>query len=200
MASEVSICNVGLTRLGENTIVSLTEDSKAGRLCNQVYGELRDQLLREYFWQFAITRVQLAASATAPVYYWTYRYPLPADCLRLIKPDIHDYPYKVEGGAIVTNESTVKIKYIAQITDPNKFDVHFRDALSFLLAWELAIPLTDNDKRANDMESRYRRALSRARIMGAMEQSPDTIETETWLKARIAGSSGPEGIYRDNAD
>lgn len=200
MASEVSICNIGLVRLGESTILTLSENSKAGRLCNQFYSELRDQLLRDYIWQFAVGRIKLAQSATTPAFQWTYLYPLPSDCLRVIKPDIHDYPFKIEGNAIATNEGEVYLKYIKQVTDPNEFDAHFRDALSYLIAWELAIPLTDNDKRSNDMERRYLRAVARARSIGSMENWPDFIETETWLKARLAGTSGPEGLFRDNPD
>jgi hypothetical protein len=37
MASIVDICNGALNQLGATTILSLTEDSKNGRLCNSRY-------------------------------------------------------------------------------------------------------------------------------------------------------------------
>ena len=51
---EVSICNDALSRLGANTITSLTADScKEDRLCNRFYAKLRDDLLKKFSWNFA---------------------------------------------------------------------------------------------------------------------------------------------------
>ena len=60
MASEVQICNLALAKIGDQQITSLTENSKAGRLCNLVYEPLRDATLRAHPWNFAITRETLA--------------------------------------------------------------------------------------------------------------------------------------------
>ena len=45
MASVVEICNGSLNQLGATTILSLTEDSKNARLCNQRYTQVRDSVL-----------------------------------------------------------------------------------------------------------------------------------------------------------
>ena len=50
MASVVDICNGALNQLGATTIVSLTEDSKNGRLCNARYTQIRDSVFRSHPW------------------------------------------------------------------------------------------------------------------------------------------------------
>lgn len=195
MASEVSICNNALVKLGSQTIISLTEDSKKGRLCNQLYPEMRDVILRSHIWKFAIKRKELAQAVGSPVYGWSYSYPLPSDYLRVIEPDIHDYPYKIEGNALLCHEGRVFLQYIYRVTDPNKMDVSFREALSARLAFEMSIPLADDKSNHQLFEKRYERALSEARMVGAMEDYPGRLECETWLRSRYTGVGGPRGVY-----
>ena len=58
MASVVEICNIALTRIGQNEpIVSLTEQSKAAELCSLHYATCRDEVLRDFDWPFAEARV-----------------------------------------------------------------------------------------------------------------------------------------------
>ena len=48
MASVVDICNSALNQIGASNIISLTEDSKAARLCNQRYTFVRDSVFRAH--------------------------------------------------------------------------------------------------------------------------------------------------------
>jgi hypothetical protein len=60
MATEISICNLALSRIGASTITSLTANSvKEDRLCNQFYAQFRDELLRSFAWNFAIKTTRL---------------------------------------------------------------------------------------------------------------------------------------------
>lgn len=67
MATQTEICNRALIRIGADTIVDITENSKEGRLCNILYDQIRKDLLRSHPWNFAIRRIILAPDAnTAP--------------------------------------------------------------------------------------------------------------------------------------
>ena len=46
MASIVDICNSALNQIGASNIISLTEDSKAARICNQRFEFVRDSVFR----------------------------------------------------------------------------------------------------------------------------------------------------------
>jgi hypothetical protein len=59
-SSDIEICNLALSRLGADTITSLTADAtKEDRLCNQFYAQFRDELLRSFAWNFAVKSTPL---------------------------------------------------------------------------------------------------------------------------------------------
>ena len=64
MASEVDICNSALNMIGASNIISLNEDSKAGRICNQRYALVRDSVFRSHPWNCLMTRVTLSPDST----------------------------------------------------------------------------------------------------------------------------------------
>lgn len=88
--------------------------------------------------------------------------------------------------ALLTNESSISIEYIARITDVSLFDPLFVDCLAARMAAELAIPLTDNQSATKTLMDLYQMKLSEARTMDAQEGSPrEVVNTDPWLMARI---------------
>lgn len=151
--SETSICNLALARVGQGRIANINDAGRNAELCNLHYEQKRDALLRMYRWKFAIKRVELPALSTAPVFGYTYAYELPNDCLRVISineldpelgTDLNPGLWDREENTIVTDLSApIKVKYIARITDPTKFDDSFIDALASYLAIYLSPSLRE---------------------------------------------------------
>ncbi len=185
MASEVDICNMALAEIGEDTIIALTEGSKAGRLCNLLYSDTRDAVLREHPWNFAIKRVELARLTTDPIFEFDAQFQLPADCLRVTKTDDDLLPYRIEGSALLINTDSVKIEYISQVTDTTAFDSLFVEALSKKIASRLTFNLSDNNALTQFMESQYREKIKQARSMDGQEGTPRNIEADQWLNIRL---------------
>ena len=123
MTSAVDIANSALNNIGASTINSLTEDSVAARIVNQRYVFVRDAVFRSHPWNCLVRRASLAQNSTAPTWGYTYAYNLPTDpyCLRVLRLEKLDLDYKVEGRTIVSDEQTMKIKFIARVTDPNEY-------------------------------------------------------------------------------
>ena len=187
MASEVQLCNLALAKVGDEQITSLTENSKAARLCNLVYEPMRDATLRAHPWNFAIKRIELAANTLTPAYEYNTQFTLPSDFLRLIGTNMLDTAkFTVEGNQLLCNVSALKIKYIYAVTDPNVFDWLFNEALSARIAAELSIPMTDNRSLTVDLFNLFSTKLSDARTADATEGTPDDITADTWLNSRIA--------------
>tara|TARA_R110002051_G_C8666291_1_gene489760 strand:+ start:658 stop:1239 length:582 start_codon:yes stop_codon:yes gene_type:complete len=187
MASEVQICNLALAKVGDEQITSLTENSKAARLCNLVYEPMRDTTLRSHPWNFAIQRVELAASTDTPSYEYNAQFALPSDFLRLLGTNMLDAAkFTVEGNLLLCNASALKIKYIYQVTDPNKFDWLFIEALSARIAAELSIAMTDSRTLTVDLFNLFSTKLADARSADATEGTPDDITADTWLNSRVA--------------
>lgn len=185
MASAVSICNLALYHLGVASISSLTENTKPARACNAIYEDQRDQLLRRYPWNFAVTRTTLAALASpTPAYDYSDYFQLPADCLRLLEVK-DDSTYKVEGRRIASNAGApLYIKYVAQITDANQYDSLFRAALAARIAVTLAPTFTDSAAKRERAEAAYKAAILEAFGADGVEESPEYIRTDPWLDAR----------------
>lgn len=87
--------------------------------------------------------------------------------------------------ALLCNESSAKIEYIARISDVAMYSALFVDALAARLAAEIAMSLTDNQALTKTLLDLYTLKMAEARIMDAMEGTPrEVINTDAWLIAR----------------
>ena len=197
-SSEVQICNNALIKLGANTITSLSDDSKAARLCNNVYSIMRDDMLRGHPWNFAITRTTLAKLSTTPAFKYSYEYQLPSDCLRVIGIKDTNAEYRIEGRKLLTDENSVSLIYIKRITDTSQFDANFANALAFKLASELAYAITNNATLASNLGQEAERLLRRAKMHDAQEDSMYVIQTDALTGARSGFGIG--GIVFESED
>ncbi len=191
MASIVELANNALLMLGQSTIISMTTDVEAARLCNGRFTNVRDATLRAYPWNCAMVRVALARSADTPAWEYTYKYALPTDplCLKVHKmkegeAEYGSYKWKVEGRFIVTDAPTCTILYLKQILDPNEMDILLREAISTRLAAEIAYPLTGIKSIQDAMWNLYERKIREAKSVDAQEGSPEELTEDTFLNAR----------------
>jgi hypothetical protein len=166
MASDVVICNLALSHLGDSaTVTSIDppEGSVQAGHCAQFFSTARDTLLEMHTWGFATRRVALAALPSKwPE--WDYCYAQPADALNLLEilpPDALDdfnatpgkytpQVYCAETLAngtqvILTDQPSAVLKYTGIVEDPNQFSALFTLALSWHLAGMLAGPVLKGD-------------------------------------------------------
>ena len=86
MASDVDVCNLALSRLGDAaTVASIDppEGSVQAEHCALFYPMVRDTLLEMHDWGFATKRVLLAELAN-PITQWAYCYAAPSDLIKAI--------------------------------------------------------------------------------------------------------------------
>jgi hypothetical protein len=185
MASETDICNIALIELGEEQIMSLTEGSKAARLCNLVYDDTRDAVLREHPWNFSIKRVELAKLTTNPAFEYDSQFQLPSDCLRVVRTDDSLDPYRVEGNKLLSYNDSVKIEYISRIEDTSRFDSLFVEVLAVRIAAKLSYNLSDNNNLTQFLEQKYRDRLKQAKSMDGQEGIPYSTDADMWLNSRV---------------
>jgi hypothetical protein len=189
MASDVGIVNAALRKLGHGPITEFSEHSKAARLANERYAELRDSLLHRHPWNFAMKRRELAASTTAPAWGFEIAYPLPADYIRMHEvngEDENTAKWKVEDGAIVTNlPAPLQVRYVYRVTDANRMSLGFREALASILASDWAEDITGDDSVVTEKERKARFAVAQARSNDGQEGTPDQFESDEWLNARL---------------
>jgi hypothetical protein len=178
MASEVEICNLGLSNIRAAAINSFDDGTVSAINCKLKYPILRDQVLTDAAWQFA-HKLKPLNLLTDEVFNWRYAYQYPSDCLYInyLVPNISEIDHDSVGTSayyrdplrdhmnlystikyeiininsnlvIVSNEPDLRIDYRAKVTNPNLFTTTFRMALSHLIGAELAIVLAGVEKGA----------------------------------------------------
>jgi hypothetical protein len=175
LQSPTDIVNAALTRLGfKDRVGSMYEGSKASKKALDIYGQTRDQLLREGMWPFsqrdtAATLIKSAPvggyipptvwNSTYPPLPWQYEYDYPDDCLevRAVKPAPILIPnfaprpflFTVANDSnqrvILSNVANAIITYVGQVTDPTDMPPDFVEAFVASLARRLAPVLANLD-------------------------------------------------------
>ncbi len=87
MSSEVDICNLALSHLGDTaTVASINppDGSAQAEYCQRFYPMARDSLLEMHEWGFATKRVTLAKLSTNAASGWAYAYAQPNDVLNTL--------------------------------------------------------------------------------------------------------------------
>ena len=188
MTDEVTICNQALTWLGANTIISLDDVSVEGVFCKTNYAQLRDTVLEEGRWTFATKRYTLSTkSGTDPDWGFNNRFILPTTWLLVLQArnDTEDddgrsnIKWSIEDGHLLSDEDTVYVKVIQQVTDPTKFTNTFRQALAARIGAEGAVPLTESTAKERLMWQLYGQKLSVAWGLDGSQGSSQRIVNDS---------------------
>jgi len=194
--SAVAICNYALSLLGENSIISLDDDSKPAALCKVMYPQVRDATIEAHNWTFAVRWYEIPKAAAASDGPLKNRFPMPPEILRVIFVGVdahHTEEYQIEGEDIVTNSQTCVVKAVILIEDTFKFSSLFSQALSAKLAAELAVPIAASASLSQQMYQLYgvkiQEAVTRDQIQGTTRRI-----TAKWInRSRFTGTrfAGP---------
>lgn len=192
MTSYVAIANLAASKLGEDDqIRSPGDDTHVARSIAAVWDQERRAALRDHSWNFAMRRAELAAEAIAVPFGWAYSFPLPADNLRLIEVMNcrSSADYQIEGRAILADQAgPLRIRYIADITEPALWDDLFVEAFACRIGFQIADRITGDRGRKSDLWASYRDALAQAKRVDARENPPIANEATLWERARFGGA------------
>lgn len=193
MADETTVVNGALRRLGQTAITSLTDGSTNANRANDIYAELRDEMLRAHLWNFATKRVKLARLTSTPVFEFSYAYAMPTDWLRTIS--IHDNDagvgllfYRQEQqnsqDVIVTDAEAVYLRYIARVTDVNLWAADFVMVMELALARDLAVIIASSNTLADAFAKATAAKLGEAKSLDALDASPEERPRGSWATSR----------------
>ena len=158
--TEVSICSLALSYLGEGPLIALDNSTTEGQIALLHYPRERNALLALHPWNFAIKRITLSESASAPNHQYDNAFQIPSDCLRVLEMLDEDYyEWEVENIGnvkfIVTDATTCKIKYISTITNTALFSESFTQLLSMRLAVSMCMPITRSKTLMDSLRQMY---------------------------------------------
>ncbi len=210
--SSVSICNQALGWLGEDSIITLDPPitTKSQQLCADNYPDLRDAVLEEREWTFAVRRFELTPLVATPVYGYPNQFLLPNEVLRVLNlpwgsTDIFGGLLGLAGGAsadlqqqfpdwrvesidsgtvVLANLDRIRIRCIVRIVNEKLWSPMFVQSLAARIAADLAMPLTNNRVLQKDMWNLYEMKLGKAATMDGMQGSNEIKRSDRLINVR----------------
>jgi hypothetical protein len=193
VTSETDIVNRALRLLKAQRITSLTDGSNNANQANDVFTQVRDDLLRSHNWNFATKRAKLAQNSTDPTFEFENAFTLPADWLRTVT--VHDNDAgtgtvlwkeeEVAGvGVISSSADELWIRYVYRVTDINRMAADFQTALAYELA--ISLPGISNlpASREAELEKRAKGKLRKAKHSDAAGSFPERRPAGSWVTVR----------------
>lgn len=166
MSTDVDICNLALSFIGDSAVVtSITgaDTSIQATQCARFYPIVRDQVLERHPWKFQLKYAALTAASVTLPDNWAYAYTLPDNCLSIVNilktdtiyesyiwptyvtADVSRVAFSVEmvgtAQVLYCNQDTVTVQYTEKVTDVSKYPASLVSAMAMLLAAYLAGPI-----------------------------------------------------------
>lgn len=196
MASQTSICNQALAKLGANPIINIDQESTEAQLCKTFYTDVLQAVLEEYPWTFATKRYELPKSAETPPPPFAAQYLIPSNILAIVQassnPDftrINPTEWQVENGYIVSDSGTMYIKAIIDVTDTRMFSAKFIRAFVSRMAAELSLPITQSREMHRQLMEEYGILLDRAISADGQQGRSRKYRSMQLIMVRTAGTS-----------
>ncbi len=203
MASVSDICNMALSHVGSDTVVtsiSPPDGSVEAGHCARFYPIARKEALESHKWTWSKKRVALA-EVTNESTVWSYAYALPSDCLNPVRVlqasvvqellfaddrimTVDDFQlftergsadFEVEGSVLFTHEPDAVLLYTRDITDTTKYSTSFTVFVSYLLASFLAGPIIKGREGAQTAGT-LRQIAARVRGESAVDNANGSSE------------------------
>ncbi len=205
--SETLICNKGLGWIGAKKITSLDvqEDSVEWDLCDQNYETLRDAVLEEREWTFAVQRQGITAvfGADADQAFGNEtRFLKPADTIRIlnvyepgslenagpIARGVHDKSqipdWEIEGKWIICVADKIDVRYIRRVKDVGLYSPNFVEALAQRMAAEFAPTLTESKTLTESMWAGYEFKLGKSAVYDGMQGRTRRVSSQALVRRR----------------
>lgn len=187
MSSKTQLCNLALTQLGAGTIISLDDGTENADSCRTLFDDISDEVISLGPWTSCVFRADLAPLATTPTYGYDVEYQLPTNpyCLRLLDVYVDDRnSYVVEGRKILTDSSSLKIRYIGRPSDTEDYDQMLKRAIVARLKSCLAYKITGQSSVADRCNQEYMTALKEGLAVDGKQGTSEFMRSLGLLEIR----------------
>jgi len=182
LPSKTGICNLALKRIGANAVTSIdTDDSNEARILVYLYDFVRRALLRSHPWNFAGKRQALSRLSTTPAFEYSYEYSLPDDCIRVMNLYDSSEKFVIEGRKLLTDETTVNLRYIYDVTIEAYFDPLFVEVFALALAYRLSYNISGNSTVTQEIKLQLDEQMRIAKMVDGTEGRFLQVSSGDWL-------------------
>jgi len=211
-ASPVAICNIALGWLGGDLIISLDDQTVEAKLCKANYEPLRDAVLEEREWTFAVKRLEPVETTGLPLYGYDKTFQIPPEVIRVLQVSragevdsgiLVEGSFKSatrggtgtgretriewarEGDLIFANNSArIFMRALVRIDDTTKFSPAFDQVLAARLAMDLALPLTNSSKYQQEAARMYGEKMALAAASDGMQGRSQNVRSDAFTVVR----------------
>lgn len=184
----LDIANLGIGWLGKKPLTAMTDNASVA----SAFDGLRDAVLEDRNWTFAMSRWQVVRNAVPPAFGYSNAYgPLDSSIIRVVHasdPDEHDdrLEWEPEGRRVLANSDAAKlnIRALVRVKDSSLWSPSFCQALAARIAADLCIAMTNNRALAADMWKLYEAKLEIASGNDARQGSPGKIRSDYFARKR----------------
>lgn len=196
MASQTSICNQALAKLGANQIINIDQDNTEAKLCKAHYTDILESILEEYPWSFATKRYKLPKSAESPPPPFGAQFLIPSEVLRVVEasanPDFakeNTTEWQIEGGFILSDSGVIFIRAIVKNIDAISYPPKFVRALVCRLAGELSLAITQSREMHRQLMEEYGILLDKAITTDGQRGRSRRYRSNQLIKVRTSGTT-----------
>ena len=171
--ARTELANMALAALSHNQILTSLDDdnSMLGKMCRRFIDIARLEALSEHNWLFA-TKLSTSGGLPTPGMGGGYMHYRTHDMLRIVS--MHDAIAGIDSttglqwlagtdGAMFTSSQSVIVRHIYPHNTPGAWPPLFKSAVSYRLAFHLALPVTKSVKAKSSMLEAFGDAIMRAR-------------------------------------
>lgn len=189
MASAIEIISDAFVLLGKQAVSSPLTDNPIFSGVQDIYDRLVPAVLTHHPWRFAIKNFELSqVDEPSPFERWSNVFLLPAEELLIWRTD-PIINYEIFENKLYTNQSEVKLEFLFRASE-STFPPYFTRYLTFQLAADVAMTVTQNPTLASFWEKKAEVALINARALDSsiMPQTP-IVRDAIWSSHFGAGRS-----------
>jgi hypothetical protein len=172
--------------IGAGSISSFDDPGAGAAVAKALYEPLLISLLTNTYWRFAMKKQSLNRLSQTPLNEFKYAFQIPVDSLKIqrVYPRIN---YQVYRDLIYTDASSLEIDYAFR-SDTTLFPSYFVLALTYKLASEFALSVTDDAGKNQLYEQKFRLALGEAYTADAQQHPQTPIVDSPFTDVRYNGN------------
>jgi|TARA_R100001440_G_scaffold46306_1_gene66083 hypothetical protein len=184
MASKIGLISNALILIGDLPITSLTGNSRAQTVANNLYDNIVQNELTKFKWSFARKKASLNLTSEDPVgTEWDSIYQLPSDLLFLIKTN-PSVPFNLYGDKLYSNlKSTLHIDYIYNAPE-STWPVYFSKMIEYALAMDFAPSIRDSGSAMDANARQYVNASRMARYTDSQQHPVEPLASNPFVDVR----------------
>ena len=207
--SSVAICNQAMSWLGANLITNLElDESDEAKACNAIFDLTRDAVMEAREWTFAVERFSLPKMSREPAYGYGSQFLIPNNVLRMLSipsvtstggtiqldgsgadwtPDVEWWriEHQPEGRVILVNrDGPLFVRALVRVVESFTWSPTFIQAFSARIAADLAMALTEDRQKMEDMYKLYASKLGEAASMDGMQGRAERIRSDHLTRVR----------------